>query len=68
MDKKFMNKLDEMELDMVAGGKKKKNCSGEGGSKLGDYIESGVTTVVDGAKSVVGVFERFFRMARTRSM
>ena len=67
MDKLMMNKLDDMELDMVAGGAPKKNCYdgdystlpfGNLSKKMVDGIESGVKAVGNGVKAVGNAFDR----------
>ena len=53
MEKKFMNKLDDMELDMVAGGRVKGGfevSTNSPLSKLGRKINN---AIVDGGKAVV---------------
>ena len=49
MDKKFMNKLDDMELDMVTGGKMANGFTKKIGS-LTDSIASGLKSVLDKIK------------------
>ena len=77
MEKKFMNKMDDMKLDMVAGGggRVTGGCVISNNSplrKLGrgmnNAIVDGGKAVVNGVKAVGSAFERFFRMATTRSM
>ena len=62
---KLMNKMDDMELDMVAGGRMK-NTAPDSSDDL--YFDDFCKFVKNGAESVGSAFGRFFRMARTRSM
>ncbi|SFW23640.1 hypothetical protein [Selenomonas ruminantium] len=66
MEKKFMNKLEDMEMDMVAGGR----MQGAAPDNRPDdsYFNDFCKFVKNGAESVGSAFGRFFRMARTRSM
>ena len=59
MDKLMMNKLDDMELDMVTGGKKDPRDGYENdedplhrfGRKINNAVENGVKAVVNGARN-----------------
>ena len=62
---KLMNKMDDMELDMVAGGRMKNTAPD---SSDDSYFDDFCKFVKNGAESVGSAFGRFFRMARTRSM
>ena len=58
MEKKFMNKLDVMELDMVAGGRKKRvDGIKNGENHLGNKVESGFDKFINGFKSFFKKFE-----------
>ena len=58
MEKKFMNKLDVMELDMVAGGRKKRvDGIKNGENHLGKKIENAIDSIADGFKSFFKKFE-----------
>ncbi|WP_028130194.1 hypothetical protein [Selenomonas sp. AE3005] len=71
MDKLMMNKLDDMELDMVAGGYVKNGGPDDNnspahrlGRKMNNAIVNGGKAVVNGVKAVGSAFGRFFRLAR----
>ena len=58
MDKKFMNKLDDMELDMVAGGRKKRvDGIKNGENHLGKKIENAIDSIAGGFKSFFNKFK-----------
>ena len=58
MDQKFMNKLDVMELDMVADGRKKRvDGIKNGENHLGNKTERGFDAFVNGIKNFFKKFE-----------
>ena len=58
MDKKFMNKLGDMELNMVAGGRKKRvDGIKNGENHLGNKTERGFDAFVNGIKNFFKKFE-----------
>ena len=74
MEKKFMNKMDVMELDMVAGGAIKGGPADSDsafsslGRAMNNAVVDGGKAVVNGVKAVGSAFGRFFRMVRVRSV
>ena len=58
MEKMMMNKLDDMELDMVAGGRKKKvDGIKNGENHLGKKIENAIDSIAGGFKKFFKKFE-----------